>query len=114
MTGLRLFCGLFVMHHRMSLLLWVKRYILKTKKGRRMKAIVQIGYTSYVMDAEKAIAVLEMLSGAEVYEGKWNSLSKSSTYYIYPQDNDTFIKEMKLLPDALYRMAKLAGKPNKE
>ena len=98
----------------MSLPLWVKRYILKTKKGKRMKTIVQIGYTSYVMDAEKAIAVLEMLSGAEIYDSKWNSLSKNSTHYIYPQDDADFIRELKLLPDALYRMAKLAGKPNKE
>ena len=79
-----------------------------------MKAIVNIGYKNYVMDTEKAIAVLEMLSGAEIYDSKWSSLSKQTSHYIYQQDDADFIREMKLLPDALYRMAKLAGKPNKE
>ena len=77
-----------------------------------MKAIVNIGYKSYVMDAEKAVAMLSMLDQAEVYENKWES--KTTAHYIYPQDSSDHVRELKLLPDALYRMAKLAGKPNKE
>ena len=77
-----------------------------------MKAIVQVGYKTYVMDAEKAIAFLALLDNAEVYESKWES--KITSHYVYPQDNGDHIRELKLLPDALYRMAKLAGKPNKE
>jgi len=76
-----------------------------------MKAIVQVGYKSYIMDAEKALAFLGMLDQAEVYESKWDG--KGSAHYIYPRESDS-VQELKLLPDVLYRMAKLAGKPNKE
>jgi hypothetical protein len=76
-----------------------------------MKAIVNIGYKNYVMDAEKALQLLSVLEGAELYDSRWNSETKQSSYFIYPQDSGDFIWEMKILPDALYRLAKLAGKP---
>ena len=76
-----------------------------------MKAVVQVGYKSYVMDAEKALAFLGMLDQAEVYENKWDG--KTNAHYVYAKENDS-LQELRLMPDALYRMAKLAGKPNKE
>lgn len=79
-----------------------------------MKAIVQIGYKNYVMDASKALTLLGALDGAEVYEAKWDNQTKTTSYFVYEQDNGDNIREMKLLPDALYKLAKLAGKPNKE
>lgn len=79
-----------------------------------MKTSVRLGYKDYIMDAEKALVIMEILSKAEIYESKWNSLTKETTHYIYEQDNADFIREMKVLPEALYRIAKLAGKPNKE
>lgn len=79
-----------------------------------MKAIVNIGYKAYVMDAEKALTLLSALDNAEVYENKWDSATKQTSYYVYPQDSGDFIREMKIMPEALYRMAKLAGKPNKD
>lgn len=93
----------------MSMPLWAKRFILKTEKGKRMKAIVKVGYKDYVMDAEKAIAFLALLDNAEVYEGKWEG--NTNAHYIFPQDNHDHIRELRILPDAFYRMAKLAGKP---
>ena len=77
-----------------------------------MKAVLQIGYKQYVMDAEKAISMMSLLQDAEVYESKW--VDKTTTHYIYQQDTQDFIREMKLIPDALYRLAKLAGKPVKD
>jgi hypothetical protein len=79
-----------------------------------MKASVQIGYKNYVMDAEKALTLLGLLDGAEMFDTKWDSQSKTTAHYIYPQDTQDYIREMKLIPDALYKLAKLAGKPNKE
>ena len=76
-----------------------------------MKAIVKVNYKDFVMDAEKALTMLSLLEEAEVYESKWDG--KTSAHYIYNQENDS-VRELKLVPDALYRMAKLAGKPNKE
>lgn len=77
-----------------------------------MKAIVKVGYKDYVMDAEKAIAFLKLLDDAEVYENKWNQTT--TAHYIYAQDNNDHVRELRILPDALYRMAKLAGKPQGE
>lgn len=79
-----------------------------------MKSIVKIGYKDFVMDADKALTLLGLLEGAEVYESKWDAASKTTSYYIYPQDTGDYIREMKILPTALYNLAKLAGKPNKE
>lgn len=77
-----------------------------------MKATIELGYKSYVMDAEKAIAVLEMLDQAEMYETKW--VNKSTAHYIYPQEGSDNIRTLKILPDALYKMAKMAGRPNQD
>ena len=77
-----------------------------------MKAIVQVGYRNYVMDADKALEFLELLDQAEVYESKWEN--KTTAHYVYTQDHNDHVRDMKLLPTALYNMAKLAGKPNKE
>lgn len=74
-----------------------------------MKAVVKVGWKDYVMDADKAITLLGMLEGAEVFESKW--VDKDNTYYIYPQENETSLREIRLIPDQLYKMAKLAGKP---
>lgn len=76
-----------------------------------MKAIVKVNYKDFVMDAEKALTMLSLLEEAEVYESKWDG--RTSAHYIYNQDSDS-VRELRLIPDALYRMAKLAGKPNKE
>jgi hypothetical protein len=74
-----------------------------------MKAVVKVGWKDYVMDADKAITLLGMLEGAEVFESKW--VDKTNAYYIYPQDTEVGLREVRLIPDQLYKMAKLAGKP---
>jgi hypothetical protein len=98
----------------MYLPLWARRFILNTKRGKRMKAVVQMGYKSYVMDTEKALTMLEMLTEAEVYESKWEDKTKTVAHYVYQQDCNDFVRDVKILPKALYNLAKLAGKPNKE
>lgn len=78
-----------------------------------MKSIVKIGYKDYVMSADQALTLLALLEGAEIYESKWDAASKNTSHYIYQQDTSDFIREMKILPTALYNLAKLAGKPNR-
>lgn len=110
MNGLHLFYGLYVAAQR-CLPPWVKLYILKTRKGKNMKAVVRLGYKDYVMDTEKALAILSILDEAEVYECKWAETTHA--HFVYSQDSQEFIRELKILPDAIYRMGKLAGKPSK-
>jgi hypothetical protein len=83
-----------------------------------MKAKIQIGYKSYVLDHDIAIQILTMLDDAECYDSQYqkdmgDGKGGFTTHYIYRQEE---IKTygLELIPDRLYKMWKLAGKPNKE
>jgi len=57
---------------------------------------------------------LELLEKAEAYEEKWRKNEDGgTTYHVYPLDPEK-VPSLKLVSDDLYRMAKLAGKPDKE
>jgi hypothetical protein len=78
-----------------------------------VKVIVSIGYTDYVFDAPDAIALMAMLDKAEIYQSKYAPKEEGgTTHYIYPQETDR-ITALKCITDDLYRVAKLAGKPEK-
>ena len=79
------------------------------------KSIVSIGFTNYVLDTPKAVQLLEFLSEAELYEEKWNRSGDGGTtsYHVFEQDDGKTVHTLKLLPSAFYRMAKLAGKPQR-
>lgn len=70
------------------------------------KVIVEVGWgRSFVLDSDRALALLDIMKDAEVFEEKYSA----KTVHIY--DNADRNLSMRLLPDAIYRMAKLAGKP---
>ena len=76
------------------------------------KLCVRIGYTNYVMDGEKALALINMLEGAEVYESKWRTEADGgTTHHIYKQDDDTRF-DVSYLSEEKYRLYKVSGKPN--
>ena len=78
------------------------------------KAIVRVGYTQFVMDTSRALALLELLADAEIYEEKWRTKEQGgTTHHLYPQDTNDGIREIKVIPTAFYHMAKMAGKPEK-
>lgn len=80
-----------------------------------MKAIIQIGYTKYVVDAEKAIKLLQILENAETYETKWHDrtddVDSFISHHIFTEDHKATIQPIEFMQDALYRLAKDAGKP---
>jgi hypothetical protein len=79
------------------------------------KVVIELGWKKYIVDSQQALAVAEMLSKAEVYETKYakDSDDKSVTmHYVYPQDDHRWM--MEIMPDSIYRMAKLAGKPERD
>ena len=83
-----------------------------------MKAKLNIGYKSWVLDHDKAIQILTMLDEAECYDSQYHKdmgdgKGSVTTHYIYPQDGVT-THNLELIPDKLYAMWKLAGKPTKE
>lgn len=76
------------------------------------KAIVQVGYNHFVLDTKKAIELLEILADAEIYEEKWRRQEDGgASHHVYPQDTEQGIRQLKMLPNAFYHMAKMAGKP---
>ena len=77
------------------------------------KIVVQVGYKSFVMEGDKALALLDTLEHAEVFESKYRSEAEGGTlYHVYPQEPTARVVEIMYLTDAQYRMYKLAGKPN--
>jgi len=78
------------------------------------KAIVQVGYTQFLLDTQKALTLLELLAEAELYEEKWRKKEEGgTTYHVYSQDSNEGIRQLKVIPMAFYHMAKMAGKPEK-
>ncbi len=76
------------------------------------KMVVTFGYRSFVMDGDKAMAMLDLLKDAEQYESKYRSKEEGgTTHHIY--DTDISSVELKFLPEDAYRMYKLAGKPER-
>ena len=81
------------------------------------KAVIQLGYSSYVMDLEDAIKVINALMNSERYEAKYIGGEHRYTYHVWTVDEDAkdpTTHMVTMIPDALYRIAKLAGKPDKE
>ena len=78
------------------------------------KVIVEIGYRNFVLDARDAVALAEMLGGAERYEAVWRGKTDTTeahhTHHVYTQDAHD-APTMKIISDDAYRMYKLAGKP---
>lgn len=78
------------------------------------KVIINLGYRSFVINADQAIKLAEMLQDAEIYETKYHAStpdrSSHNTYHIYPPSPDNNVT-MQLLTTEAYKMYKLAGKP---
>lgn len=79
------------------------------------KVIVNLGYRSIVLEAEKALAFISIVQDAEMYQSKYHSgeTGKPSfnTYHIYPVDADSGFN-MQMLTNESYNLYKLAGKPD--
>lgn len=80
------------------------------------KVTIEVGFNAFVMDSKDAVAVLDMLAKAEIYESKYHSDIGGTgkhgyTHHIYVQEPGTV--NMKLISDEAYQLYKLAGKPEK-
>ena len=79
-----------------------------------MKAILNVGYKEYVVEAEEAVAFIKMLSTAERYASKYKARDEGgTTYHIWDgEGTDTASNNtITLLTDSQYRLYKMAGKP---
>jgi hypothetical protein len=91
-----------------------KRFTSKTEEINMV--VVELGWKKLVMTKEAAFQLASALEGAEIYERKWvpegERVEKGvdHTFHVYPNDHAF---GMEIISDDLYRMAKLAGKPEK-
>ena len=79
------------------------------------KALVSIGYVDYVLDIGDAVTLMQIMSKAELYKAVTNYNAKPNTtaYYVWEQEPTHKANVVaQLLPDAVYRVAKMAGKPS--
>lgn len=78
------------------------------------KAIIRFGYDQYVVDVHDAITMHEIMAKAECFKRDYRSKDNGGPlYYVWEQDMDNEARSFEIMPDNLYRMAKLAGKPEK-
>jgi hypothetical protein len=80
--------------------------------ARENKMVVKIGWNmNLVLPIKDAIALMELLSMAEVYESKYDSETKATTHYVYSMTPDDKSINAVMMGADLYNVAKLAGKP---
>lgn len=76
------------------------------------KAIIQLGYDHYAMDAQDALKVYEIIGRAERYRSQYRRKDEGGTlHFVWPQDADDDLKDIRIISDSLYQIAKMAGKP---
>lgn len=80
-------------------------------ENRQLMATVSIGYRTYVMPVDEAVAIAKALATAEIYNTTYRSKDEGgTTHHVYPQDQQT-LPSVQLMSYETYRMAKLAGEP---
>ena len=71
--------------------------------------VLKLGWDLQVLLSVKdAVTVAEILSKAHTWDEKYNA--EGNAYYAYPIEKDF---TMKLVPDSIAEMARMAGKPEK-
>ena len=74
------------------------------------KVILKVGYTQFIMEAQAATALFQALAGTEleIYETKWNSVSKISEPRVKMTSDDLIT--LSILTPEQYAMGKLLQK----
>lgn len=79
-------------------------------KQDKAKIVVNFAsYNGFVLDADKALAIMEMMRGAEKHRSKYSS--SGTTQHVWTPDGEDNLVEFRYLTDAQYALAKIAGKP---
>ena len=81
------------------------------------KAVVRLGYHEYVLSLSDAGKIVELIATAErferVYVPSKDGKPSHHTFHVYPKEAEDSMSSIEVINDDLYRMAKLAGKPEK-
>ena len=75
--------------------------------------IVTVGYNEFAMSPKDAVALSEILQRAERYQKKYHrevgDVKSHYTHHAWEHEEEF---QMRLVSDDMFRMAKLAGKPD--
>lgn len=88
-----------------------------SKPPMQAKMTVQFtSYKTYVMDADKILQVMALMKDAEMYESVYHSTTNGgngkSTHHVYPNDAELSQPcNVQFMSDAVYALARIAGKP---
>lgn len=73
--------------------------------------VLKLGWSSeFLLSTKDAVTVAEILSKSLVWEEKYVSETSSTAYFAYPSEREF---TMKIVPDSIADMARMAGKPEK-
>ena len=74
------------------------------------KVILKVGYTQFIMEPQVATALFQALAGTEIeiYESKWNSVSKKSEPRVKMASDDLIT--LSVITPEQYAMGKLLQK----
>ena len=76
--------------------------------------VMEFGWgKKFIVKSAEALKIIEILEKAEMYEEHWRKEEDGgTTYHVWPVGEE--LPTLKIVSDELYRMAKLAGKPEKK
>lgn len=74
------------------------------------KAVIRIGYNDYVVSVEQAVAIAEAIATAPRFEAVGYGEDKATYIWDEPVDQRVSIH---VISEELFRMASMAGKPDK-
>ena len=83
-----------------------------------MKAVIKIWYKDYILPANKALEILEVLESADLWEAVYHSAEGNEggrySYHVWSNIEEAKPTHFELVSDDLHRMAKLAGRPEEK
>ena len=80
-------------------------------ENNQLMATICIGYKTYCMPVDDAVAVAKALAVAKIYDTKYRPKEDGgTTHHVYDQELQN-LPSVQLMSYEAYRMAKLAGHP---
>jgi hypothetical protein len=81
-----------------------------------MKFLLEVNDRKYVVDSDTLTSIYSSLKGLEGYCRKWNRGEGNEesfySHHVYTHAPEEDLERLEVLPDEVYAVAKLAGKPN--
>jgi len=93
-----------------------KQFTWRRNKMSKEKMVISLAYGStYVLDTEDAVLMLQLMARAEKWEEKYHAGEGDAkgyhSYHCYAQDPSDNNGSARVIANTAYQVAKMAGKP---